>query len=169
MTAAFTNINNKKATAERGNGVDQSTLSTFTGTKLDWLKCICFDRRLKPLDKVVALVIAQHLNAMTSTTMLSDRTIADETASSARSVLRSRNRLRRIGWLTWERTETANIYTQSFRNMNDMQDAMLVARETRREARRNRHRKGSISGPWEDEGVSRATFYRRLRAERGKP
>jgi hypothetical protein len=164
MTVDFT----IKANAEGRNGVDQSTLSTFTGTKLDWLKCICFDRRLKPLDKVVALVIAQHLNAMTATTMLSDRTIADETATSPRSVQRSRNRLRRIGWLTWERTETANIYTQSFRNMNDMRDAMLQARETRQEARRNRRRK-AIAGPWEDEGVSRATFYRRLRAERGKP
>ncbi len=41
--------------SQANNGHDRAALSTYVGGKLDWLKCVFFDRRAKPYDKVVAL------------------------------------------------------------------------------------------------------------------
>jgi hypothetical protein len=122
--------------AARANGSDHETLSTFTGTKLDWLKCVAFDRKVLAYDFRVAFVIAQHLNLRTGSAMLSDETIAAESGGgSTRHVKRARVRLRKAGWLTWHNTSTANVYRPDYGRMNHVLDAMILAREARREKR----------------------------------
>jgi hypothetical protein len=119
--------------AQADNDSERTTLSTFTGTKLDWLKGVAFDRRLQPYDFKVAFVIAQHLNQRTGSTMLSDEIIADESAGGSRNVRRSRLRLHEAGWLTWHHTRTANVYRPDFSQMNDVLDTITLSREARRE------------------------------------
>jgi hypothetical protein len=150
-------------TQETNSGSDRATLSSFTGAKLDWLKCVAFDRRLKPYDFKVAFVIAQHLNVNTGSTMLSDETIADESAASIRSVKRARVRLRKAGWLAWHHTQTANIYRPDYSKVSFTLDAITLSREARRE-RLLRWRPAAVSHG-KAEGISRATWYRRQRRE----
>lgn len=116
------------------------TNGTFTGRKLDWLKCCSFDRRLEPYDFKVAFVIQQHLNEATETCWLSDETIADEAGGSARNTRRARKRLRELKWIDWKRTSTANIYVLCFGNINRMLDLMIKAREGRYERKKSRFR-----------------------------
>jgi hypothetical protein len=114
----------------------EANLASFTGRKLDWLKCLAFDRRLQPqpFDFKVAFVIAQHVNQRTGSAMLSDDTIAYEAGGgSERNALRARKRLRDAGWLTWHRTRTANVYRLSFDKVERTLDMMTAAREARRE------------------------------------
>ena len=153
---------NKKTS---GNGADQSAQSTFTGTKLDWLRCVAFDRALLPYDFKVAFVIASHLNMHTGSAMLSDQTIADESGgAAARSVRRSRVRLHDAGWPTWHRQyDGANVYRPDYGLMNAMLDAILLAREARREKQQGEADRPNRRRPWPAEGISRATWYRRLR------
>jgi hypothetical protein len=54
-------------------------MTTFTGDKLDLLKCIAFDRQMTPYDLEVAFVILQHVNEKTGLAILSDEAIADLT------------------------------------------------------------------------------------------
>ncbi len=92
--------------------------------------------------------------------MLSDETIADESGGgSTRNVKRARERLRRLGWLTWHHTQTANVYRLERRQVSGTLDAMILSRESRRS--RHLRWKPKTAGPWEAEGVSRATWYRR--------
>jgi hypothetical protein len=131
--------NTKKAEASNADDdTDRKALTTFTGTKLDWLNCLAADQRISDNAFRVAFVIAQHLNWRTGQTMLSDETIADEASGSIRAVVRSRTLLRQLSWLIWRRTQIANVYSLDFRNMNAMRDAMLVAREARQERRKHR-------------------------------
>jgi hypothetical protein len=124
-------------------------ISTFTGRKLDWLKCCNFDRRLQSFDFKVAFVIVQHVNARTGCAMLSDETIADEAGGhSPRSVRRARDRLKAAGWLDWKRTRTANIYVLSWENFERFVDAIMDARDLRQEHRARRRR--TASRPWAD-------------------
>ncbi len=51
-------------------------MTTFTGLKLDLLKCIVFDRQMMPYDLEVAFVILQHVNEKTGLAILSDEAIA---------------------------------------------------------------------------------------------
>jgi hypothetical protein len=120
--------------------MSDQTNQTFTSRKLDWLRCLCFDPMLLPYDFRVAFVIAQHINQRTQTARLSDETIADESAGSDCNVKRSRARLREAGWLTWRRTQTANVYKLRFEKMSGIMDAIIVSRDARNERRRKRHR-----------------------------
>jgi hypothetical protein len=153
-------------TQETNSGSDRVTLSSFTGAKLDWLKCVAFDRRLKPYDFKVAFVIAQHLNLNTGSTMLSDGTIADESAIGPRHVRRARERLHNAGWLTWHHTQTANVYRLDHDKVSYTLDAITLSREARAE-RHRRWKPAALSRtqPWKAEGVSRPTWYRRQRRE----
>jgi len=115
---------------------DGKDAQSFTSKKLDWLKCCCFDRRLHAYDFNVAYAIAQHINAKTGTTMLSDETIADETGgSTTRRVRRSRARLQDAGWLTWRRTRSANVYRLNYDQIDPMLDLFIAMRDARRENR----------------------------------
>jgi hypothetical protein len=129
------NIRQTPPAAQAGGENERAVLSTFTGTKLDWLKCVAFDRRLKPYDFKVVFVIAQHLNQNTGSTMLSDETIADESAGSVSNVKRARVRLREAGWLVWHHTRTANVYRPDYSKMNYALDALILSREARQERR----------------------------------
>ncbi len=148
------------------NGSDREALSTFTGARLDWLKCVAFDRALLPNDFKVAFVIAMHLNLRSGSAMLSDATIADKSAAGARHVRRARARLHSAGWLTWHGTSTANVYRPNYARMNATLDAMLLAREARREKRQAEADRPNRRRPWQAEGISRSTWYRRLRQKR---
>lgn len=132
---------------ERQRDLVVSTASTFTGRKIDWLKCCNFDRRLEPYDFKVAFVIQQHLNERTGTCQLSDETIADEAGGSTRNVRRARNRLRDGIWISWERTSTANIYRLCFDNVERILDMITAARDERRERRQRRRTRFSSATP----------------------
>jgi hypothetical protein len=163
MSAEPFTVASPRRNHDHGNGVDQASISTFTGTKIDWLKCIAFDRKVQPYDFRVAFVIAQHLNIRTGTTMLSDETIAAESGGvSTRHVRRARDRLRKAGWLTWHNTSTANVYRPDYARMNHVLDAMILAAEARREKRLQAD--ADISRPWLAHGMSRATWFRKRRA-----
>lgn len=113
---------------------------TFTGMKLDLLKCIAFDRKMTPYDVEVALIILSHVNEKTGVAILSDEAIADLTGSGGvRNVYTSRRRLREGRWLTWRRTRKGpNVYRPLYDRLNGMLDAILVANEARKEARERR-------------------------------
>ena|SRR5271156_5141976 len=94
-------------------------MTTFTGRKLDWLKCVRFDRRVNDHAYRVLAVIGDHLNEKTGRTILSDKTIAFEAGGSgSRTARRARNLLMETGWLKWHRTRTANIYEPDFSRVN---------------------------------------------------
>jgi hypothetical protein len=115
--------------------------TTVTGRKLDWLKCVAFDPRLKsyPYDFKVAFQIAQHVNERTGNAFVSDETIADKTGGgSVRNVWNARHRLRDAGWLTWRRTRTASVYSLNYGRVNGVLDMITVSSEARHEKRRKR-------------------------------
>lgn len=118
--------------------MSEETIQTFTGRKLDWLKCCAFDRRIQPWDFEVAFVISQHVNARTLSAMLSDEAIADEAGGSPRNVRRARERLRSAGWIKWRRTRTANIYEMLFEKIGGILDAITAVRDERRDRRNAR-------------------------------
>jgi hypothetical protein len=112
---------------------------TFTSLKLDWLRCLAFDRRVGPLAFEVGFCIIQHANARTGRTWrISDETIADEIGCPARSVYRARSGLRAAGWLAWTRTRNANIYKICFGNVERVLDLMTAARDARKERQKMR-------------------------------
>jgi hypothetical protein len=115
--------------------------TTFTGGKLDWLKCVAFDPRLKPYpyDFKVAFQIAQHVNERTGHAIVSDEAIAEKTGGgSVRNVWNARHRLRDTGWLTWRRTRTASVYSLNYDKVNGVLDMITVSSEARREKRRKK-------------------------------
>lgn len=115
---------------------------TFTSHKLTWIDCLAYDRRLKPLDKLIGLAIAQHVNSGTSQAYVSDETIGDKVGGvSVRSVIRSRHRLRKTRWLTWRRSRAANYYELDHSNVNGILDMVAASRDARRE--RNRQSRGT--------------------------
>jgi hypothetical protein len=134
--------------------IDQ-TNQTFTSRKLDWLKCVCFDRLVQPYDFKVAFVIGQHINQKTLTACLSDETIADESGGSARNVKRSRVRLREAGYISWRRTRTANVYRLRFEKVSGIFDAIISSRDARKERRK---RDGQMGHRWP---ISRAKMGHR--------
>jgi hypothetical protein len=115
--------------------------TTFTGRKLDWLKCVAYDRQLKqyPFAFKVAFVIAQHVNEKNGTAFVSDEAIADKAGGgSVRNVGKARVKLRETGWLTWQSTQTANLYTLHYEQMNGVLDLITIASDKRREQRGKR-------------------------------
>jgi hypothetical protein len=62
---------------------ERSALSTFTGQRLDWEKCLRFDRRILPFPYEVACAIASHARP-DGTAYVSDETLADEVGSGPR-------------------------------------------------------------------------------------
>jgi hypothetical protein len=110
--------------------------TTFTSRKLDWLNCAAYDRRLEASDIRVALVIAKFINAKTGIARVSDEVIADEAGGiSARNVRRSRQRLLDARWVTWKRTQKANIYALRFDNIESILDVITLSRDQRKERR----------------------------------
>jgi hypothetical protein len=86
------------------NGSVRKHNETFTGRRLDMLKCVNADPRLRPYDFKVAFTISSHVNEKTGVAILSDELIAHETGGSPRSVRDARTRLRKAGWIGWQRT-----------------------------------------------------------------
>jgi hypothetical protein len=122
--------------------MSEQTNQTFTSRKLDWLRCVCFDRRLKPYDFKVAFIIAQHVNQKSQTAHPSDATIADETGGSVRNVKRARVRLNDAGWISWRRTQTSNVYALVFTKVSGFMDAITASRDARNETRQKRREMG---------------------------
>jgi hypothetical protein len=87
----------------------------YTSHKLNLLKASRFDRTISAFDKLVLAAIADHMNNHTGQTWpVADETIALEIGSGWRSVIRSRMKLRKAGYLTWHRTRTSNVYGFNF-------------------------------------------------------
>jgi hypothetical protein len=109
-------------------------MTTFTGTKLDWLKCMRFDRRVTDHAYRVVSVIADHLNEDTGRTWLSAETIAFEVGyGSPRAVGRAIKVLKDTGWITVYRTGAANVFEPNFRNVKTWLAALGRARFERRQ------------------------------------
>jgi hypothetical protein len=110
--------------------------ATFTGRKLDWMKASSLDRRVGSFDYRLGTVIASHVNQHTG------RTPPLDVASRAAARLEGESVVARaVGcgpWdgLTWQRTQTANVYMLHFEHVAAMLDMLVARREARRERRR---------------------------------
>jgi hypothetical protein len=120
--------------------------ASFTGQKLDWLKCVAADPRIKPRTFEIAFAIMQHVNARTGETMLSDETLGDETGSARRDVYRARKALIDSGWLACRRSKLATVYRPLTRNINRALDLLTLKRDARKE-RRDKRRLSQRHGP----------------------
>jgi hypothetical protein len=108
------------------------------------MDCMMYYPKLKPIDKLIAFVIAQHVNEKTGLAFVSDEVIAERIGgASRRSVYRARGRLRDAGWLTWRCTRTANVYTLKFDSVNAVLDMITTSRDARSERRKNGARDGT--------------------------
>jgi hypothetical protein len=125
------------------------TNRTFTGQRLDWEKCLRFDRRVYPLAYEVACAIASHARP-NGTAYVSDETLADEVGCAPRNVYRARVRLRQSRWLKWRRTGDANIYTLQFDQVSAYLDLITAARDARKEQRKKRRNRFRDSPPESD-------------------
>jgi hypothetical protein len=85
---------------------------TFTSRKLDIMDTIIFDSRLKPVDKLVAYVILQHMGKGTAKCWPSEQRIAHLIGGvHVRTVQRSIERLVKAGWFSCtKRNGTVNVY-----------------------------------------------------------
>ena len=122
--------------------------TTFTGRKLDWLKCVAYDRHLKryPFAFKVAFQIAQHVNEKKGFAHVSDAVIADKAGGgSVRNVGKARMKLRETGWLTWQPTRTANLYTLRHERENGILDLIAIASDARKERRRKARKHNTAS------------------------
>jgi len=88
----------------------------YTSHKLKLLKASRFDRTISAFDKLVLAAIGDHMNNHTGQTYpVADETIALEVGSKwPRSIIRSRQKLQKAGYLTWQRTRTSNVYAFNF-------------------------------------------------------
>lgn len=109
---------------------------TFTSRRLDAMKGAAWDRRLKPVDKLVCFVLWTFVNEKTGNCYPSIELIAERSALSPRHVSRSLVRLERLQW--WKirrRRQGTSIYTPLFGNVNAMFDEMTLANDARKERR----------------------------------
>lgn len=130
--------NSAAAPAQDAETSSDEIAKTFTGQKLDWMKCVAFDTCVSPRAFEVGFCIIQHVNARTCRAFLSDETIADGTGSCLRDVGRARKQLRLAGWLTWKRTGGANLYEPLFHRINAVLDAITDKRDQRQERRQRK-------------------------------
>lgn len=83
----------------------------FAGWKLDLIKLICADPRLKPDSIVrVAIAILGHVNQLSFEAFPSQRTIAREAAVSSGTVKKAIRRLEDLGYLTVRKRRRNNLY-----------------------------------------------------------
>jgi hypothetical protein len=124
---------------------------TFTGQRLEWLKCVNYDRRLKdcPAALKVAFVIATHVTENGSSipgialnpgeACISDEAIADKAGGlHRRHVIRARNRLNETGYLNWRRTRSANVYRLDYGQVSRVLDLMDASNQARKEQQKRR-------------------------------
>jgi hypothetical protein len=121
-----------------GKDQDQEKQRSFTSDKLEWMSCLSLDPRISPHAFEVGFQIAQHVSASSGVAVIADDTLSEYTATSRQHVLRSRKRLRETGWLNWRSTQTANVYTLSFSNINAMLDLRISNKDARNERRLKR-------------------------------
>lgn len=113
---------------------------SFASWKLDMLKAIGSDARLKASDVRVALVLFHHLNSSTWLLFPSHETLAELTHMSSRNVVTCLERLRDAGWLQWKRS-TSRTESNDYEFLSDQLGealANLKAEERARQARRSR-------------------------------
>ena len=107
---------------------------SFTSRKMDWLDAVSYDRRLLPIEKVVAWRVMQCANAKTGKAWPSQEWIAERVNTVERVVRRSLKKLSETGWLkiyrkrtydsktkTWK---TRNVYVPLYGNVQAMLDLM---------------------------------------------
>jgi hypothetical protein len=120
---------------------------SFTAKKLDWGKCVSYDRRVSSFDFEVGGAIASYANDKTERARVSDQTIGDDIGHPWRSVVRARNRLRAAAWLRWRRTRNANIYELRFDQVERFLDMITVDREERKVRWESRKTRGRDDAP----------------------
>jgi hypothetical protein len=81
----------------------QLVRGSFASWKLDAVDAIMSDVTLQASDKVIAVVLLQHLSGKTWRIFPSQEIIGEITHMTARNVRNCLSRLRAAGWLRWER------------------------------------------------------------------
>jgi hypothetical protein len=127
------------------NGADENAVASnvpFTTWKLDWLKAISRDRRINHAAFRLAYFIADHINAASKATYLSDATVGEEMPGFAhrQTVWRARTLLIEAGWLEARRSRRTDAYTYRLidKQVNAHFDLMIVRRDKRKEQRAKR-------------------------------
>jgi hypothetical protein len=126
-----------------GNGdvvLPRDVTRSFTSRKLDLLKCLNVDPRVKSSTFKIAYCILQHVNEKTGAAFVSDQTIHDETNVCVRQIIRARQELRDLGWMRWRRSRSANTYRFNETNKNGYLDILIARRDARQDQRNNRGR-----------------------------
>jgi hypothetical protein len=124
------------------NGTGDGSNVSFTTWKLDWIKAVHRDRRINHAAFRLAYFIADHINAVTRATYLSDATIADEIPGFAhrQTAWRARRILTKAGWLQARRTGRTDAYTYRLldKQVSAHFDLMTIRRDKRHEQREKR-------------------------------
>jgi hypothetical protein len=136
---------------------------TFTGWKLDVLKGIAADRRIKPMEFEWAFCVMQHANQKTRSAFVGDEAIRDKTGICERESYRARRRLKETGWLDWTRTRSANVYTFRDENLNAILDILEACKEHRLESRRKKQRTHVRTQESEHNGIDRTQESKHVR------
>jgi hypothetical protein len=111
---------------------------SFTSAKLDWLTALSADPRLDARAFEVGFCIVQHMNANSERSIVSDDAISDKTGIPKRWVLRARQSLKEAGWIDWQRTGMANVYSILRGRIDAVTERQLVLKEMRTNKRKAR-------------------------------
>jgi len=122
-------------------------LRAYASKKFQWLEAISIDPGASSHDFEVAFAISRVISAKSWRGVIADDTIAEATQTSRRHVYASRIKLRELGWLSWLRTRTANIYRLKFTHLNKMTDYRALLRDQRAEARTKRWHSSQGAAP----------------------
>jgi hypothetical protein len=99
--------------------------TTPTGRKLDWMRCVRFDRRLTAYQRLVLLAIIDRVDLKKGKwqVRVSDKSIADDIGGSWRSVQSARMAGAKHGWLGWVSTPN---HVNEYRIRLDQMDQYLA-------------------------------------------
>ena len=170
-------------------------VASFTSRKIDLLKAVMWDSRLRPYEKLVIMCIIYRVNEKTRCAFMSDAAIVDEVGGCRRLAQRARVLARNLGYLAWKRRPyQSNVYFLRYENIAQQHRIIATKSAARpreltyeeRKARklhldqeraaRKRAERGAIprasclsaTEPWKVKGVSRRTWYReQTRTARG--
>ena len=130
----------------------QFVRGSFASWKLDAVDAIMSDGQLQASDKVVAVVLLQHLSGKTWRIFPSQTVIGEITHMTARNVRKCLERLRLAGWLRWERgrQRKANEYefdgekiAHEVVRMKEEKEARKVRRERNHSSAQTEQRRGT--------------------------
>jgi hypothetical protein len=119
--------------------------ASFAGWKLDLIKALCSDRALQPGDVRVALALVQHLNIGSYKAFPNQDTLAEIACMTDRNVRICTDRMRKAGWLRWDRgnRQKSNEYEFDANKIADEVARMKRDEEGRRQQQKQKRSVGS--------------------------